>query len=178
MASQCEPLSVWGSVLIITVLGRVIACSNRRSDGKTRRKVGTLCRVDSICIVSIVRSLFWPFVKNPQIHCFRIPSREGIWLVPVVVGRIYIRSAQLFSGCDTWPSEAALSGVKSKSKIKCPLINISWVIWSPAFEWWLPDTSNRVLLARTEDFSWFITIGNPSFGYCLPFTKSEILVVF
>ena len=50
MASQCEPPSVWGSALIMTVPDRVIECG-RRSVGNIPRNDFTFCKVHNICRV-------------------------------------------------------------------------------------------------------------------------------
>ena len=45
---------------------------------------------------------------------------------------------------DACHSEAAKSGVRSKTNMKNPFVYMAGVIWSPEFDWWMPDPSNRV----------------------------------
>ena len=58
---------------------------------------------------------------------------------------------------DTCPPEAARSGVRSKTNMKNLFIYMAGVIWSPVFEWWMPDPSNRVRYPMTDVFSLLIS---------------------
>ena len=58
-----------------------------------------------------------------------------------------------FSVMLVWPSEAALSGVRSKRSIKYPLMNMSWVIWIPALPRWMSEPLNSVLQTKVVVFS-------------------------
>jgi len=69
---------------------------------------------------------------------------------------------------DACPSEAARSGVRSKTNMKNPYIYMAGVIWNTEFEWWMSDPSNRVRYPVTVVFSLLISNDRPSDGICLP----------
>ena len=85
MASQCVPLAVCESVFTIGVLGRVIE-GGRMSDGYTPRNEGTSFSVQSICAVSIIKSLLKQCTADlyAQVIIFEVQQTRdsfGKWLV-------------------------------------------------------------------------------------------------
>jgi len=71
MASQCVPLAVCGTVFTIRVVGRVIE-GGRMSDGYTPRNEGTSFSVQSICAVSIIKSLWKQCAADLYAHSYHI----------------------------------------------------------------------------------------------------------
>jgi len=91
-----------------------------------------------------------------------------MWRLRVVPWQISNRSwyRRLYGVTFVWPSDADRSGVRSYTITKKPFIYISWVIWSPEFEWWMPVPSNSVAYPLTDVFSRLMSRLRLSLGIC------------
>jgi len=72
--------------------------------------------------------------------------------------------------CPCAVSDAARSGVRSKTNMINPFIYMAGFIWSPEIDWWMPDPSNRVRYPIAIGFSLLISNDRPSDGIYLPLT--------